>query len=654
MEHVSSRPARVDLTATVRPHLSAAGAWLVPFVLVLYLALKGGGYDPLVHRELGVAVWWIVLLGALVGALPAGRVGRASWVGLGLLGAFAVWTALASGWSQSSEDTANELARVASYVGFLALAVSAQRRGTVRPILHGTACAIATVAGLAVLSRLHPAWFPANQTAAFLPGASSRLGYPINYWNGLGALVAMGLPLMLGIATSARTLAGRAVAAGALPAMVWCVYLTLSRGGALAAAVATLAFLALTRDRLVVVATALVAGAGGAILILATTQRGALAQALDTASAHRQGSEMLAMGIVVCAGVALLCAAIGLAARYGREPVWAHVPRRRGRALLAAAVAVAVLAAVGAGAPGALSTAWQNFKNPTAGLTAGRDLTPARYGTTSGKGRYQLWTTAKDGAGTDLLKGTGPGTFQQVWARNGPFFSYVVNAHSLYFETLAETGIVGLALILAFLVTVLGTGVMRTLRAAAAERAVLAAATGACAGFCISAGVDWIWQIPVLPIAFFVLAGVLLASRSERPRTGGRRLLAARAALAVGAVAAVLAIVPPLAGDLAVRESQAQAAAKRLGPALSDVRVAERLRPGAAGPRLQEALVLEQAGSFDAAARAAGAATTRGPNDWHNWFIRARIEGERGNSSATLAYYRRARSLNPHSALFFR
>jgi len=51
----------------------------------------------------------------------------------------------------------------------------------------------------------------AEQTAQFLTSGEERLSYPLNYWNGLAALIAIGLPLMLQLAAKARPLAVRAL-----------------------------------------------------------------------------------------------------------------------------------------------------------------------------------------------------------------------------------------------------------------------------------------------------------------------------------------------------------------------------------------------------------------------------------------------------------
>ena len=72
---------------------SAVWTWVLGFGLVAYLGLEGGGYDPLVHDQVGIAVWWVLLATVLVGALPRGRPGPLAWSAVGLLAALCAWTA---------------------------------------------------------------------------------------------------------------------------------------------------------------------------------------------------------------------------------------------------------------------------------------------------------------------------------------------------------------------------------------------------------------------------------------------------------------------------------------------------------------------------------------------------------------------------------
>src|SRR5690242_6767527 len=78
----------------VRRNGARMGTWALPFVLVVYLGLKGGGYDSIVRDEVGVAIWWIVLIGAVLGIFPTSAPRRNDWIGLGLLAGFAVWTGI--------------------------------------------------------------------------------------------------------------------------------------------------------------------------------------------------------------------------------------------------------------------------------------------------------------------------------------------------------------------------------------------------------------------------------------------------------------------------------------------------------------------------------------------------------------------------------
>jgi Tfp pilus assembly protein PilF len=74
--------------------------------------------------------------------------------------------------------------------------------------------------------------------------------------------------------------------------------------------------------------------------------------------------------------------------------------------------------------------------------------------------------------------------------------------------------------------------------------------------------------------------------------------------------------------------------------------------PDAAGPRLQQALVLESARDYDAAAVAIAGATEKEPNNWRLWLVRSRIEAERGRAAPAVTYYRVSRSLNPLGQIF--
>jgi O-antigen ligase/polysaccharide polymerase Wzy-like membrane protein len=624
---------------------------VLPFGLVVYLALKGGGYDGIVYGEVGVAVWWIVLLGAAVGVLPRVRVTSVGWIGVALLGAFAAWTALGIGWSESAERSVAEVGRVAMYLGVFALALLAQGRDGLRRTVNALAAAIAVVAGLALLSRLHPSWFPANDTARFLPETRARLNYPLNYWNGLAALIAVGIPLVLVAATRSRRIAAQALAAAALPAMALAGFYTASRGGALEVAIALIVLLALYPRRLQMLPTLGLGAAGSAILIAAATQRDALDSGLLTEAARSQGNEMLAMAIVVCAGVALLQVAIGLVARHEMGPRVA-ISRWQAASALAATVAVGLTVAIAAGLPGYLSDRWQEFKQPVGVETN----TAERFSSASGNGRYQYWQSALDANATDPLKGTGPDTFEYWWAEHGTLGGFIRDTHSLYFQTLAETGIVGLLFVGGMITFVLFAGTGLALRAGPETRGLLAGATAACAAFAAAGAVDWVWQLPVIPVVFLLLCAAILGPSARSKRSSAqpdeRRPIVSRAVLVPLALASLVAIAIPLAATARVRESQQDARASQLAPALDRARDAHSIQPYAATPSLQEALVLELQGQFGPAVAAARSATEAEPTNWRTWLVLSRLEAKRGNARESVNAYREARSLNPRSPLF--
>ncbi len=625
-------------------------AWVLGFAPVLYLALRGGGYDLVVRSEVGLAAWWIVLLGVATGVLPLQRIGSLAWLSISLLGAFAVWTGVAAGWSESAELTIAELGRLVSYLGFLVLGMCVVRRDTVRQLVSGVAVAFGVVSVLAVLSRLEPSLFPNDQVAAFFPGSQARLSYPLNYANGTGELLAIGIPLLLMIATAGRTLAGRALGAAALPVAVLGVVLTASRGGVLTAIVAVVAFYALAPDRLPKLVTGFVAAAGSAIMVAALLDRDAVRNGLSTSAAVSQRHQLTVLLIVVCIGVAAVQIGIELLARRITRPRALTVSRRRAAWLTVGVIVAAVAVAIAAGAPHELAHQWGVFKETdVTGVVSGNVY--SRLGTAAGSHRYQYWVAAVHAFDSKPLIGIGPGTFQFYWAQHGSIYEFIRNAHSLYLETLAETGVLGGALVIAFLLLLLVSGVARALQARAPARAVLAAATAGLIAFCTAAAFDWVWQLAAIALVALLLGVAILASEPDPVVHAGvrERRWPTRIGLAALALLATVAIGIPFGTTAALRSSQGDVSDGNLSAALSAAATAQRLEPYAASPRLQRALILERSGDLRDARAAIAQATARESTDWSIWLVRARIDAESGHEAAAAGDYRRAHELNPLS-----
>lgn len=629
----------------------AVWTWLLGFGLIVYFGLRGGGYDPLVHDQVGIAVWWVLLAAVLVGALPRQPVGKLAWIALGSLAVFVAWTALSMSWTESAEKTSADVARVATYLGVFALALFSRNRGEGRRLLEAIAAGIVFVSIIALISRLHPAWFPeAGQTAKFLTAGRERLSYPLNYWNALACLIAIGLPLVLNAAAGAKSIVARFAAAAAIPALGMTIFLTLSRGSIAAVMVALAVFLVFAADRVPKLVALLIGGAGAAFLIALTIQRPALQHGLDSGVAHHQGNEMLAIAIAVCIVTGAAQAGVSrILLDEKRRPDWTRISRRRSLTVAVAVLLGVCIAAGALDAPGRIANGWSEFKRG-----GGPGEGAERLGSAVGESRYQFWSAAVREFESKPLTGTGSGTFQYWWTRDGDVGAIVLDTHSLYLQTLGELGIVGLALLLAFLAAVLVGGGCAVVSADGAERAALAAALAGCVAFYLTAVVDWMWQVPVLPVALLLLASILVTARAPRQESPIRLRLLPRAGFAAVALAIVFAIAVPLASTSLVRRSESEFRAGDLAAALSAARRAQSAQPDAASPRLQEALVLEAVRAFGRASEAARAATDREETNWRNWLVLSRVEAERGRADAAVRDFRRARALNPHFPPFQR
>ena len=626
----------------------AIWTWILCLGLVVYLSLEGGGYDPIVDNQVGVVVWWVLLLATAVGAIPRGRLRRPALTALGLLALFAIWTALSLTWTESTQKTWLDLARVVGYVGVFALALSSAGSDRGKRILAALATAIVFIAALGLLSRLHASWFPtANQTARLL-NDPERLSYPLNYWNAVGALVAIGLPLLLQQAGEAKCLFFRAAAAAAIPALPLTVFFTLSRGGIAASALAIGVYLVFAGDRLPKLITLFVTGVGSVILIAAADGHEALRHGLDNSAAHHQGNELLLLTVVVCLIAGLLQLGIQAGLDRGMRPDWAHADRTQVTSATLVGLVVLVIAAIGLGAPGKVSNAWSEFKQG-----GGPGSGASRLGSAAGESRYQFWSVAlNEENASKPLTGTGSGTFEYWWARKGTDDSIVKDTHSLWMQTLGELGIVGFALIIGFFGVILVGGAMRLLRLDPGERSPPAAALAGVVAFALVATFDWMWQIPAMVVVLLLLATALLGPWHSVTEGALPLRPAWRVGVGVVSLIAIIAIAIPFAEMTLIRQSESDARAGTLASALGAARGAQNVLPGSAAPRLQEALVLEEMGRYAEGAEAARAATERESTNWRNFLVLSRLQAESGEAARSVASYREAKSLYPRLSLF--
>ena len=151
---------------------------------------------------------------------------------------------------------------------------------------------------------------------------------------------------------------------------------------------------------------------------------------------------------------------------------------------------------------------------PTEGKPKGTSplpgATPARLGSLDSN-RYRYWEEAGSTFVEHPLIGIGSGGFQVEWLKVYNRFDASGDAHSLYLETAAELGVVGVGILLLFLGGLAGS-VVRLYRADRAAAAGLAAGLSVWA---FHAGLDWDWEMPAVTLPALLLAAAAIAWSDE-------------------------------------------------------------------------------------------------------------------------------------------
>ena len=465
----------------------------------------------------GYAVLGALVLAALAGSGAAALPRRWVLVAAGGLVALAGWDAVALAWSPSPALGRDEALLTVLYAVVLLVPAVGLRTAVER--LAATALLVAGLGGVAVAGAVELV----RATDAHTVYYDGRLAFPIGYPNAQAAFFLVGA--WPGLALAAKRSAPRllrALALGAATALVGGWALAQSKGGALGLAASTLVVFAVHRRRLRLLIPFTVVAALNALAFTALTAPYRAAPSDALGAIHRAGRAEL---VLAAAG---LVAGACYAALDRRFVTPAGFTKAAGRAV-AAALVIGVIAACAVffarvhDPRDYFASKWDTFKHlPT------HRVSSSHLGAL-GSNRYDFWRVALDEFAAHPIAGIGTRGFRAAYLQHRRSLESPARAHSVELDALAETGLVGLAL----LVLCLGASVASFARRAR-DDLVAVGALGTFACWLAHSSVDWTWTFPAIGIPVFLLVGTAAAA-------GGPPLrLRIRVPLAAGAVALAL------------------------------------------------------------------------------------------------------------------
>lgn len=623
----------------------------VALVLTL-IGLRGGG-----GTQLGPTTTVEMLLQLGGGVLAAGAVlahdGRRLW-GAWTLGAFAILaglTALSILWAVEPSDAWLEANRTLAYVAVVAAgAVLAREAGAFwQALLGGVLTACALVSLYAVGTKIFPS---AGETFA-------RLREPFGYWNAVGLVAAMGMPLSLWL--GARRHGHSAVNALAFPLVglfLLTMLLAYSRGALVAATVGVGLWFALVPLRLRGVTVLAVGMLGGGVTAAWAFSQDALTT--DKVPLDPRQTAGLELGLALIAMLAALTAA-GLAVGFfaARRAPRQEVRRRAGVVVLVALALVPVafagqLTFSDKGLGGSISDGWKSLTDPDA-TTPAND--PSRL-TAVGSVRARYWDQAIQIFKAEPWLGAGAGGYPTARRRYREDELVVRHAHGRAVQLASELGVLGLLANIGLMVAFLGAAARATLlrrrwREAAwtPERIGLLTMLALVVTFGVHVLVDWTWEIPGTAVPALLATGWLAGrGRGEdapaspvglraRVRSGLRRPPQAGIAAAVllVAVMAAWATWQPLrsvhAGDAAIDAlDEADTPMQAIPRARELVDKAQDRNPLAVQPLFERAVIETVAGRKDAARAALEDAVRLQPNNPETWLRYAQFALRQDNN----------------------
>jgi O-antigen ligase len=457
---------------------AAAGLLLVgPTALAFFT----GGYFEGPRAWAGVGAWACVVVALLAGGRPPG--GRPARLAIGGLGLLAVWTLLSILWAPVAGNAYGAGQIAVLYLGALIAAAMLTRGRVTAWVEPSLAAGALIVVGYGLAGRL----LPGVLHYAHSVSAGGRLEQPLTYWNAMGELAALGFVLCARLAgDEERPRWLRTAAAAAAAPLCLGLWISFSRG-ALFACVAGLITLVVLAPRVSQLWALARAVAFGALATVAGAPFAGVAS-LSGGQSSREHQGLIVLGLLVLITVVAAMVAHVRVQREGDRPLalptWAPA-LATGLIIAGLALAIVVGAHESAGAP--LSSG------------AGRLATLQ-------SNRYAYWSVALRAFSRDPVQGVGAGGWSVDWLRFRHIHEAAQDAHSLPLQTLAELGLVGLALLLTF-----AAGVVLAARRALRVSPGAAGPIAALVVYVAHAPLDWDWEMPAVTLVAVVLMGTLLS-----------------------------------------------------------------------------------------------------------------------------------------------
>jgi hypothetical protein len=568
---------------------------------------------------------------------PRNRLPAAAMAMVAAAWGFALWSTLSVTWADAPGRAIEGAGRNLLYAALVSLPLVTlpDRRSAVR-------MALALTAGLAAVVALTFAAALIDGPGQFLAG---RLNDPVGYRNATAALMAIAFwPLVCLAAQRDHNPLLRAAAFSAATSALGLAFLTQSRGVLLGFSCGAVIALALGPDRvrrawLTIMAVAGVAIVGRRLLEPYDTFLDTAVNSGPAISAAMQALVALAVGSFA-AGLVLALFDGGLRVS---ETAQRSVGRLAGAALVLLTVAAVAGGLVVVGDPVQLvrdkASEFKQLDTAAPGET--------RLGSTSGQ-RYDLWRVAMDEFRSAPLTGVGEGSYPQRYYVERKTDRNLSTPHSLPIAVLAETGLIGLLLLLALPVAAVVAVARGWPELPPESRRHASALLAGAAVLLGQATVDWLWQIPAMAgLGLTCLAlGVAVVSTPETAAAPARAPVPLRVLGIVVPLLAALVVGAIYLSDLDVRVARADQA-RSPQAVLDSARSAERLNPLALPPRYLQASALESLGRRADARRELVDALDREPGNFVTMALLGDLEVRADRPAVARRWYRRALALNP-------